>query len=514
MTAGLIQLVSKSIEDYYLTGDPQITFFKLVYRRHTNFAIESICQHFNSTPNFGESVVCKLTRSGDLVGRMILYVETSIIPKMNNSISKFAWARNLGHVLISEVSIVIGNNVIDKQYGEWLHIWSELSCHNIHALNKMIGNYPEVYDFDSEKKSFKLFIPLQFWFCKNNGLFLPLIALSSEEIKIHVVFRKAEECYCLGPTHSIEVLENIIPFKPGDYIVQKINNQRIYGYVIHYDFLNKRLYYIKISNDAFTSFSVVNENSRFLEKIIIPDKLLQDENFIENIPYRIYSVTNDLYCTPKPNSMERIEIVDFSIPYIFKSFLYVDFVYLDDEERKKFINNNQEYLIEQIQFNQQVNISSTFASQRLTLKNICKSHYFVSQLNIMKGPMRDHFNYTTSPVYIDNNYYGKSLIDKAVLKINGVERFSERDYDYFNFIEPLEHHKRGPKIGINVYSFSLYPENHQPSSVINMDRINSAFFDIKLNSTVTENNRASIRSYTLSYNIWRVCSGMSGLVFQ
>lgn len=523
MAAGLIQLVAKGIEDNYLTTDPQITFFKTLYRRHTNFAIESICQYFGSTANFGETVNCTLSQSGDLVGKVFLYVEMPSIPKFENEIKKIAWARNLGHALIMETSVIIGDKLIDKQYGEWMHIWSEVSYQDLNGLNRMIGNLPEIYEFSNGKNGFKLFIPLEFWFCRNSGLTLPMIALSSKDIKINVVFRKLEECYRIGPTHSIEVLEDIVPFKPGDYIEQTIDKKTVYGYVIDYDYLSKRLFYIKIFSNtspkrSFESYynKSTSAPSRFLNEREIPDVLLEEVDFPKNIPYRIYSTSNGSYCTPKPDSMETIEPINLSIvPSITKACLYVDFIYLDDEERKKFVSNTHEYLIEQVQFNQEIGISNNSVKQKLTLRNSCKAHYWVIQLDMMNGPINDHFNYTSSHIRLpEDKFYGKSLLEKGVLILNGTRRFRERGVEYFNWIEPLEHHTRGPKIGINVYSPALYPEQHQPSSSINMDKMDSVIFDFKLNSIINQYLTARIRSYTISYNILRVCFGMCGLVFE
>ncbi|RYE12398.1 MAG: hypothetical protein EOP34_10925, partial [Rickettsiales bacterium] len=240
MAAGLIQLVAYGIEDLYLTGDPQITFFKVIHRRHTNFSIESIVQNFSTPADFGRSVTCTLSTAGDLVNEISVYVKIPAIPKfidnesgIINNLKKFAWVRNLGFAIIQEVSIVIDGIIIDRQYGEWLYIWSQLS--NTHSgLSKMICNVESVYNFSNGKSGCEVNVPLSFWFCKNSGISLPLIALASSEIKINVTFRKLEECIRIGPTHSIQVLDDVVSFKEGDYIMQTVNGLKIYGYVIQY----------------------------------------------------------------------------------------------------------------------------------------------------------------------------------------------------------------------------------------------------------------------------------------
>ena len=177
MAGGLVQLVARGIQDVYLTGDPHITFFKTVYRRHTNFAIESIVQNFNFAGNFGETVTCTLSHSGDMVGRIYVCVDLPSVPKFYDQITgledyhkKMAWVNNLGYALVQEVVIEIGGKLIDKQYGEWMYIWSQVTNKNEGALNKMIGNIPLLYEFHNGKPGYRLYIPLEFWFCRNMGL--------------------------------------------------------------------------------------------------------------------------------------------------------------------------------------------------------------------------------------------------------------------------------------------------------------------------------------------------------
>lgn len=541
MAGGLIQLVAHGAQDVYLTSDPQITFFKLLYRRHTNFSAESIVQNFSSAANFGETVSCTLTRSGDLIGKIFLHVEIPAIPKFINSntgeedkIKKMAWVQNLGYALIQEISIEIGGKLIDRQYGEWLYIWSELTNKQDRALDKMIGNVPSIYQFTNGKTGYKLYIPLQFWFCRNSGLSLPLTALSSSDVKIIISFRKLEECYRIGPTHSIEMVEDIIPFKSGDYIEQTIKNQTIYGYVIGYNYLSKKLYYIKIVSPTATK-----KTFESIQTTTISDTILDNNDNAVNTSYRIYNVITHTYATPRPNSKEIMEQLNIpQRPKLVNACLYVDFVYLDDDERSKFVKTNHEYLIEQIQFNQMVGISSPNVKQKLALNHPCKAHYWVIQMDSLvgTGTINDLFNYTTSPIhypkkdaYINNlpvatmnnqnrldnhdRYYGKNILITGKLMTNGQSRFKTRNSEYFNWIEPYEHHHRGSSPGIYTYSFAIYPEEIQPSSAINMSKIDDINMMMRLHNTITPQNMVKIRSYTINYNILRVAFGLGGLVF-
>ena len=190
MGGGLIQLVAYGAQDVYLTGNPQITFFKVVYRRHTNFARECIEQVFDGNAALGSSVVCTLSRSGDLVSNIYLTGQITSIG---------ATGPYLGHKLIKTCEVEIGGQKIDKHYGQWLQIYSELhglfelsTASNGDSSSTKYGDYgfsDMVNGAGTNNKTSQFYIPLRFWFCCNPGLALPLIALQYHEVKIKVAFQ-------------------------------------------------------------------------------------------------------------------------------------------------------------------------------------------------------------------------------------------------------------------------------------------------------------------------------------
>jgi hypothetical protein len=519
MAGGLIQLVAYGVQDLYLTGDPQITFFKILYRRHTNFSIESVIQNFSAPANFGEIVTCTLSRAGDLVGTTFLHVELPAIPKFFHPITgeedpykKFAWVRSLGCALIKEVTVEIGGKLIDRQYGEFMYIWAQVSNRQDKGLSKMIANVPEMYDFSNGKPSYRLFIPLIFWFCKEPGLSLPLIALASTDVKMTFTFRRLEECYRIGPTNSIDILEDIVPFGPGSYIEQTVNNQSIYGYVIDYDYLQKKLYYIKIQNPNATK-----KTFEALQEPTVSTGIVNNITYTKNLPYRIYDSLTGEYCTPKPNAKEQIEtpVLPFK-PRFVNAFLYVNYVYLDTDERLKFARSNHEYLIEQLQYNQELGVKSPNVKQNLNLNHPCKGHYWIAQLDSLVGPgtINDVFNFTTSHIrYPDGRLYGTDIVQTAVLILNGRDRFGTRTSIYFNLTEPYQYHYRGPVPGINFYSFCLNPEQHQPSGTCNMSKIDYINMNMRLSNTINTQNTCKIRAYTTNYNVLRIFFNLGGIAF-
>ena len=113
---------------------------------------------------------------------------------------------------------------------------------------------------------------------------------------------------------------------------------------------------------------------------------------------------------------------------------------------------------------------------------------------------------------------GKNTVDKCKIVLNGNDRISERNGKYFNLVQPYQHHTNCPAPGINVYSFALTPEDHQPSGTCNFSRIDNAHLEVTVTantiSSTTNSGNAKIRIYATNYNILRIMSGMGGLAYS
>jgi hypothetical protein len=184
MAGGQLQLVAKGGQDSYLLGNPQITYFKIVYRRHTNFAKESVRQFFTTRPDYGRILNCTLSRDGDLV--QDIYLEINL-PELTEANKNYVYG--IGNALIKKVELEIGGQIIDRHYSEWLNIWEELSCPSGHrvGLDEMVGNNPQ------NLTTGRLYVPLVFWFNKRPGLALPLAALHKHEVRLHFEIRENTE---------------------------------------------------------------------------------------------------------------------------------------------------------------------------------------------------------------------------------------------------------------------------------------------------------------------------------
>jgi hypothetical protein len=252
MGGGLMQLVAYGAQDIYLTGNPQITFFKVVYRRHTNFAMEAIEQTLNGTVGFGQSVTTTISRNGDLVGRV--FVEYNPVNFLADTGSaQNGLGANIGNTLLKEMEVEIGGQQIDKHYNHWLTTWTNLTEPNptgsigeltIHTAAepssssryaRMSYNHKGIDDNTLSSSApltggGRAFVPLQFWFCRNPGLALPLIALQYHEVKIKITLcdaaHFAETAAQITDTHTA--------FKVwADYIYLDTDERRRFAQVSH-----------------------------------------------------------------------------------------------------------------------------------------------------------------------------------------------------------------------------------------------------------------------------------------
>jgi len=496
MTGGLIQLVAYGVQDIFLTKDPQITYFKTVYRRHTNFSTEMIPQHFSSEPNFGDKVSATLSRAGDLVRKIYLVIELPPVPKLleNSIVSdklKFGWVKYIGYAIIKSIEVELGGQSIDKHYSEWMYIWHELVGPKNRGFDKMVGNVPLLTDYTNSKDSYKLYIPLQFWFCRVTGLAIPLVNLQYNEMKINLELNEARKCYISSPKNYIVIDNDIVHFKQFEFIEQNVDGVVATGKFIYYDMLTRRLYYNRISKNTFLA-AADGTSETVYNKYIITGTTTD----FTTIPTRGYS--------EKTSRFPRI--TNFNLK---ECYLLVEYIYLDKDERVKFSQSTHEYLIEQIQFSGEKLIESTNVRIRLGFNHPCKEFIWVGQLNyLIDLRNNDIFNFT-------NSYKsGTNIISKQTIQFNGHERVSLRSSDYFDKIQVYQNHSHSPQQGINVYSFCLYPELYQPSGPCNMSKIDNIDLQLTMDSTIKLDTSAKLRMYGVVNNVLRISNGLSGLVFN
>ena len=449
MGGGLMQLVAYGAQDIYLTGNPQITFFKVVYRRHTNFSMEAIEQTFNGTTDFGGSATATISRNGDLVHRM--YLEHDLVTKAGEDC---AMVSNYGSRLMKDCELEIGGQRIDRHYGHWHSVYSQLTESNPSGstgtlYNKVVGNGLGLNTFaDSPEAAIapswtgvtsgqikgRIFVPLLFWFCRNPGLALPLIALQYHEVKVKITF---------------EELKYLIWKEP---------------------------------DNTFGGGNAEGATSPTTKKF-------------------------QLWC---------------------------DYIYLDTDERRRFAQVSHEYLIEQVQYSSYSGTQGADATLDLNFNHPVKeliwsggvSSVLPTTANVASQGRGSSQITAVGQAGGHSAYYTEQSISGTwKLKLNGHDRFKERDHKYFTRTQVWEHHAGHGAVNnpdsIAVYSFALKPEEHQPSGTCNFSRIDNAQLTGKYSAANSQSGGALVEQdggkvyvYAVNYNVLRIMSGMGGLAYS
>jgi len=522
MTGSILQLVAKGYEDLYLTGSPQITFFKMVYRRHTNFTSETIPQYFINQPNFGTRSTCIIGKDADLIGEMHLAITLPKINKITDQRVKFAWIKKIGFGMIKSIDIEINGKIINRHYGEFMNLWAELTGkikgNQQRGYNKMIGNIPELTEFTSEKESYTLYIPLQFWFCVNPGMALPCVSLLHSDIKINVEFNDVEKCFKLTPTHYIKCRDDIVNFEPYEYIEQVIDGDVRSGIFIDYDVATKRLYYYKISENKFSSIPVSSDfqtsNNEIVSATLTSTLGVKYLILGKSSKYTTYPEFNNFTVTYPTVKLKNLNIVS--------CFILVNYYFLDEDERIKFSKSSHDYLIEQLYLTPEIQITNSNFNAKIISENPCKIMIWVVQM-LYNKKSKDYFNYTDSyqNKMFSNEFYdddltepiGQNIIKNETILINGNPRLSNRSYNYFADMQPYLHCETDIQKGIQMYSYSNSPFITQPSGTLNTSQVANIEIKLELNTSININNPAVFRGYSVCENILRISNGLAGLVF-
>lgn len=527
MGGGIAQLVSYGLADVYLTGSPQVTFWKLVYRRHTLFAMESIQQTFDGTADFGRKATCAISRNGDLVGPVWLEVtlpdlltyDISPTPQDGNTVDvtkllhkdadgnywqtvdaaqkytnpvafyhkqtgayyagatlagttqavtswsanqryadatgstsstitphtqlvtwpylcrsgaqapfvysppshELRWTNSIAHAIISSVELEIGGSRIDKHYGDWLDVWSELTEKEEKRPGfwEMVGKVTDA-EYDAgwkrdQSAARTYYVPLKFCFNTVPGLYLPIVALTYHQIRYNFEFRDYLECIKAAvPVSKLTAKEG------GEVLAMQACN------------------------------------------------------------------------------------------------IYADYIFLDAPERMRMADIPHEYLVTQLQFLGDESVPAPSdangnRSRKYTLNFNHPVRELVWVYVAKSNAERDAVNGNNWFRYGIPGNEDAEIFDEARLVLNGHDRFSARAAPYFRLVQPYQHHTRCPSKKVHCYSFSLLsPEDNQPSGQANFSRFDSAQLQFVLNPDLPA---GKMKVFAYSFNVLRVASGMAGLAF-
>lgn len=454
MSGALVQIAAFGTQDVLLMGNPTVTFFKNVVNRHTNFAIETIQQVLQGASNFGASnATVQITRDGDLLWKTFIrfklprlettYTFSSAIDKPV-TIVPARWTDDIGHHLIQNCNVVIGGSQIDKHYGDWLQIWSQLTLDeskragyndmigNRYELmgnngrpvidaawltaNNAAGNYPFTARFNIPEALIE--VPLQFWFCRDPALTIPLVSLPYHDVRISFDIRPLDHV----------VIPPMVIGEPADVAKVSLGYSNV-----------ESLQPIVYANYVFLDNA---ERKRYAQH--------PQEYLVEQLQY-----------AENPASQGSVDInLNFNHPT--KELVFVAQKQTYVQHRCTDVTSNS------------YNIANQLSNYQFTGYNAVANKW--SLVDGYTHGMPEYGNMSTT--------YGNP-IDKAELVINGVARVKETDSIFFNRTQPYMHHSSIPQAaGINVYSFALKPESIQPSGTINFSRIDNTTLRLRLKTQI------------------------------
>jgi len=519
-----MQLVAYGAQDVFLTGNPEITFWKVSYRRHTNFAMESIEQTFSGQADFGRRVTCTISRNGDLAFRTYLQVTLPEINQgMNSNGTGPVYARWLdfpGEQLIAQVEVEIGGQRIDRQYGDWMHIWNQLtmSSEQQKGYEQMVGQTTQLtYITDPNFADINgpcagnagpaqvcaprnalpettLYIPLQFWYCRNPGLALPLIALQYHEVKINLDLRPIGEC--LWAVNALDSAGSSVQtaYQQGlvaaslyvDYVFLDTDERRKMAQNPH-EYLFEQLQFTGDESVGSSSNKIklnFNHPCKELVWVVQPDA---------NVDYCSSLIAGEtLFKALGAQPFNYTDAID-ALPNAYQAFGSVDSL----SGSAAFINASGQF---------QAMSGGDIANAGAAAAGFADAG---------TAALSDAGTFVLAETALNLHCWGENPVVTGKLQLNGQDRFSEREGTYFDVVQPYQHHTRAPDTGINVYSFALRPEEHQPSGSCNFSRIDNATLQLVLSSnTVGGTNTAKVRVYATNYNVLRVMSGMAGVAYS
>lgn len=465
MPGGLMQLVARGQQDIYLTGSPTLSYFQFVYHKHTNFAMESVRQTFLTKPVLDKSnstiSTCRIGRVADLLQDVYFSFQLPAIYSDGNL--RFRWIDKVANYMIRSASVRIDTNLVDIQYGEWLDIWNELtlSTSKRTAYDKMTGN---VYEFTNPTAlnnrivitnnwldyqyypaytvvdgvatpsipSRRFFVPMNFWFCKNPGLALPLVALQYQTTEVSIEFNPIEDLYQVYDVNTGKY------YSPSKYRALYPTGQDV-----------------------------------SIGRFLLPGG-------------------------GGPNALIDID-----------GYLDCNYIFLDDDERRRIAAESSDYLVERV-YRMETAGFTTVGVMDLIIQNPIKELVWV----VRRRDVVDYNEWTnyTYQMPADASQPTQVILKTAKVMWNGMDRFEEKPYEYFNQMQPFQYHTSSPRDGIHVYSFALYPEKSQPSGTFNASMISKIQLYLTLNAPPVDEEYEVI-AFATYFNIFRVMSGSGAMVF-
>ena len=493
MGLGTLILQSNGSENIF-TSEPSITFFKKVFKQYVNISNEILPQYFKSSPTFGRRLSTKIAKNSDMIKDMTLYFELPDIMLSNHStlpdnVKKFAWINKIGFGMIRYIDLEIGGILVSRHYGDWLNIEYETTSSNDKGWDKNIGkNITILTDYTNGKTSYKLYIPLTFFFNNNVDIGFPLIGISKQDMEIHVELNDFTQCYKETPTNYFQIDNYVCLFIKDEIIRQNVDNVKSMGEFVYFDIYTRRVYYnmiyndflipITISNTISNKYNIIGDKSGFTTMPSINSIIVKDENYFNTV----YPPLKDAY-------------------------LLVNYIYLDTEERMYFMNNELTYVVPLVSNVIEKNVTSVNTNYTLKLVNPHKILYWRAQLNSNLN-INDVFNYSSLPLTEQE----EPLIQSSKLLINSIARTELYNNEYYEKLQQYMNKTYSTK-NISMFSFGFNPLEYEPHGTMNFSMVDNAMIQMSLNKIVNYNNSINIRAYGIYYNILIIKNGNSSMKF-
>jgi hypothetical protein len=560
MAGGTIQLLAYGAEDVYLTSTPQITLFKTVYRRYTDFSIETIENSFSDDFDFGKKSTVQLFRLADLATQITLKITvSSVIPNDN---SNFAWVKRLGHAIIKSIKIDIGGYTVDKQYGEWLDIWWELAREGNKETGymKMIGDVSSMTSYNnSVKPQYDLFIPLKFWFNRYQGLALPLIAIQYHTIMFTTEFASKDSLIItsqdftainditmlsasllINYVHLGDVERRKFSLANHDYLIEQIQSATdgqvdtaMKKYRLYFNYPTKEFIWM-MKNGNYTNsnnflcytdkedWSTTVNNAAYT---LLNDSIL----LLDGPVYEIDQYGNYIILVPGENPPAPINVWEPFLPLMSGTTVNGKITVHNNSDNMTLWVNTQSLTISGYSLTNSVNATITVNIDNTILIENFLSTLSIRDVSIPINLMTDTRADSTHDVTVNQfNNYGLLIngqynpVQYALLEFNDQERFVKRNGLFFNYLQPEMHHSNTPADGINVYSFSIWPEKHQPSGTANLSKIEVVILSIWFNDPTKQqklpdigfiNKQSTFYVFGVNYNIFKVMNGLTAVMY-
>jgi len=525
MGGGLMQLVAYGAQDVYLTGNPQITFFKVVYRRHTNFSMETIQQTINGSSaistSSNSSGTVTISRNGDLVHKVYVTSDTEGITS--------------GSEMVNQAELEIGGQMIDRQSQEWMNIVNELTTPRSKAtgLKNMVGDVGRTSNDATDSGMVQ--VPLQFWFCRNPGLALPLIALQYHEVKIKLTWGTLAD---VGALASVNVWADYIYLDTDErrrfaqvsheYLIEQVQVHTARASVtnrLNFNHPVKELIWTSNRENSYLSAKLVlNGHDRFSSQQEEYFQLRQPFDYHTAIPNQNLSVAaaasvrssttaaltgGDLemdgdhtggQITPTTNAVAIGTNTDPTL-LVTSAFSNITATNNRDESIVHYIIPDAD--LETLEVGDLVRVVTTGTSGAGTVVATVMRHLTVTAANAGDGTIKGDAG-NGGQVFA----LSKPLLSSAA-RAGDTADFGISRIDILNSTE-TETEALTSKMTkkINCYSFALKPEEHQPSGTCNFSRIDTATLQTEADLGVTD------RIYAVNYNVLRIMSGMGGLAYS